>query len=221
MSTHGLNLDLGGEVIMFERIKKALREDYNQKFKKKYNPKEDYLIKDAQAILDLTHDAAGATNISSSMSNGTSYTVGNVYQPAAKTKKKLPKFKDEAKRIYTEIKNNKNNKYNVTISYNNNNCAPKFYNIEVAQNAIVAQETSNGGNYVNSIAVSCSGTYIMLSSGISTKYPHQSINSLIKYFKELDYNDKLIQRITVKKNIYIIKTRIKEVELYPSLGACA
>jgi hypothetical protein len=209
---------------MFERIKKALS---FKGFKKSYDPLTDQLMEFSKqlaagkvASITAVPPPVVTMNVSRqpvSFAQGAA-TIGNVYQPP--TKKKTPIFKNEASRIYAEIQKDKNTKYNVNISYDNNYQQAKgWYSLVIRQEKITTELVNNlyaTAVYGSVSTVHVSGVFIMGPQGIQTKYPHQSIKTMIKYLKELDYNDHLIKRITIKKSLQLIKISSKEMDLYPN-----
>lgn len=142
--------------------------------------------------------------------------IGKVYIPPTQAKKKLPIFKDEAKRIYSQIKTNKDKKYSVSINITNINQSIGYYCVYL-QSHVVSEDSvvygSVGGFAYGNIPM-VSGTTAFGPAAVATKYPNQAIKVFIKYLKELDHNDKLIQRIEIKKNVYIQKIKTKSIELH-------
>jgi len=222
---------------MFERIKKALS---FKGFKKSYDPLTDQLMEFSKQLASNNAKLASTTSVPppNITMNGSgqpftfassqatyaqgAVTIGSVYQPPSQKNKKSPIFKTEANRIYSEIQKDKASQYDVTISYDNNYQQTKgYYSLAIQQNKIITNQQTSAVQFFYGIGnnVNVSGTLYMGPKGIQTKYPHQSIKTMIKYLKELDYNDHLIKRITIKKSLQTIKISSKEIDMYPNTQA--
>ena len=176
----------------------------------------------ASRTLPIAYTTTTTTTTSVNPGSLASIPAHNMY-PIVQTKVKR-KFKSQVEDLYIKfIKGHTGKKFNVNIRINGQNTLNVvngkniliyYINLDSSeiysnQEIMIAQNNNSGSFYIN-----VSGCTIASSiGGTQTKYPHQTIKTLIKYLKEEDQGHDLIERIIIHKATTVIKKSIKEIQL--------